>query len=107
VATYRGDGLAALADPSRRTIFEALRDGPKAVGQLAEDLPISRPAVSQHLKVLKEAGLVADQAAGTRRLYRIRPEGIAALRAYLDQMWDDALAAYAAAAEREQSEDEG
>lgn len=98
--------MAALADPSRRAIFEALRDGPKAVGELAEDLPISRPAVSQHLKVLKEAGLVTDEAAGTRRLYRIRPEGIAALRAYLDRMWDDALAAFAATAERDESEDQ-
>jgi DNA-binding transcriptional ArsR family regulator len=107
VATYGVAELATLADPSRRAIFEALREGPKAVGELAKDLPISRPAVSQHLKVLKEAGLVTDQAAGTRRLYRIRPEGIAALRAYLDRMWDEALAAFAAAAEREESEDQG
>jgi len=98
--------LTALADPSRRAVFEALRGGPSAVGELATALPISRPAVSQHLKVLKDAGLVSDRAAGTRRLYRIRPEGIASLRAYLDQMWDDALAAFAAAAEHEQRQDE-
>jgi DNA-binding transcriptional ArsR family regulator len=104
VATYQGTELVALADPSRRAIFEALRHGPKAVGDLAKDLPISRPAVSQHLKVLKEAGLVIDHAVGTRRLYRIRPEGIAALRDYLDQMWDDALAAFTKAVSKE-SED--
>ena len=98
------DGWTALADPSRRSVFEALRDGPCAVGELAARFPISRPAVSQHLRVLKAAGLVTDRAAGTRRLYRIRPEGVAAMRAYLDRMWDDALAAYAAAIERENSE---
>jgi DNA-binding transcriptional ArsR family regulator len=101
---YHGDGLTALADPSRRAVFEALRDGPCAVGDLAKRFPISRPAVSQHLKVLKEAGLVTDHAIGTRRLYRIRPEGLAALRAYLDQMWDDALNAFAAAVEQQNSE---
>jgi DNA-binding transcriptional ArsR family regulator len=105
VATYRSDGLTALADPSRRAVFEALRDGPHAVGELAKRFPISRPAVSQHLKLLKGAGLVTDHAVGTRRLYRIRPEGIAELRAYLDRMWNDALAAFAAAVEREESED--
>jgi DNA-binding transcriptional ArsR family regulator len=104
VTTYE-DGLAALADPSRRAIFEALREGPTAVGELAQRFPISRPAVSQHLKVLKEAGLVVDHAAGTRRLYRIRPEGVAELRAYLDRMWNDALAAFAAAVEQQQSEE--
>jgi DNA-binding transcriptional ArsR family regulator len=96
--------LTALADPSRRAIFEALRGGPSAVGELAKRFPISRPAVSQHLKVLKEAGLVTDHAAGTRRLYRIRPEGIAEMRAYLDRMWDDALTAFAAAVEQQESE---
>jgi DNA-binding transcriptional ArsR family regulator len=105
VDTYQGDGLTARADPSRRAIFEALCHGPSAVGELAQRFPISRPAVSQHLKVLKDAGLVVDHAAGTRRLYRIRPEGVAELRAYLDQMWNDALAAFAAAVEREQSEE--
>jgi DNA-binding transcriptional ArsR family regulator len=105
VTTYRGDGLAALADPSRRAIFEALGRGPSAVGDLAKRFPISRPAVSQHLKVLKEAGLVVDDAAGTRRVYRIRPEGVAELRAYLDQMWNDALTAFAAVVEQQQSEE--
>jgi DNA-binding transcriptional ArsR family regulator len=105
VTTYQSDGLAALADPSRRAIFEALGRGPSAVGDLAQRFPISRPAVSQHLKVLKEAGLVVDEAAGTRRVYRIRPEGIAELRAYLDRMWNDALAAFAAAVEQQQSEE--
>jgi DNA-binding transcriptional ArsR family regulator len=75
------------------------------VGELAKRFPISRPAVSQHLKVLKEVGLVTDQAVGTRRLYRIRPEGVAAMRAYLDRMWDDALTAFAAAIEQQNSED--
>ena len=100
VATYGSDQLAALADPSRRAIFEALADGPRAVGELAATLPISRPAVSQHLKVLKEAGLVTDRAQGTKRLYRLQPEGIAALRAYLDRMWSDALSSFAEAAEK-------
>ncbi len=105
MTTYGLRELAALADPSRCAIVEALRGGPKAVGELARELPISRPAVSQHLKVLKESGLVPDRAVGTRRLYRIRPEGVAALRAYLDRMWDDALAAFAATVERIESEE--
>jgi DNA-binding transcriptional ArsR family regulator len=104
VATYGSDQLAALADPSRRAIFEALRDGPRAVGELAADLPISRPAVSQHLKVLKEAGLVTDRAVGTKRLYRLEPAGIAALRGYLDGMWSDALKAFAELAEQTEEE---
>ncbi|WP_326833858.1 metalloregulator ArsR/SmtB family transcription factor [Amycolatopsis rhabdoformis] len=99
MSTYGSDQLAALADPSRRAIFEALRGGPRAVGELAAALPISRPAVSQHLKVLKGAELVVDEAVGTRRLYRLRPEGIAALRAYLDGMWEDALSSFAKKAE--------
>ncbi|MDX3190090.1 metalloregulator ArsR/SmtB family transcription factor [Streptomyces sp. MN03-5084-2B] len=106
MSTYGSDQLAALADPSRRAIFEALRAGPRAVGELAADLPISRPAVSQHLKVLKEAGLVADRAVGTRRLYRLEPAGIAALRAYLDGMWSDALKAFAELAESTESPEE-
>ncbi|MET8850536.1 metalloregulator ArsR/SmtB family transcription factor [Amycolatopsis sp. NPDC004625] len=104
MATYGSDRLAALADPSRRAIFEALRAGPRAVGELAADLPISRPAVSQHLKVLKAAGLVTDRAAGTKRLYRLEPAGIAALRAYLDGMWSDALKSFADLAERTEEE---
>jgi DNA-binding transcriptional ArsR family regulator len=80
-------------------VFELVAAGPKAVGELARELPISRPAVSQHLKVLKEAGLVVDDAVGTRRVYRVDPGGVAALRDYLDVVWDRALAAYAAAVE--------
>ncbi|MFI6360702.1 ArsR/SmtB family transcription factor [Streptomyces sp. NPDC050743] len=100
MVTYE-DALSALADPTRRAIFERLVDGPKAVGQLAEGLPVSRPAVSQHLKVLKEAGLVVDRAVGTRRVYQLNPAGLGALRAWLDRFWDQALAAFAAAAESE------
>jgi DNA-binding transcriptional ArsR family regulator len=100
VVTYE-DALSALADPTRRAIFERLVDGPKAVGQLAEGLPVSRPAVSQHLKVLKEADLVVDRAVGTRRVYQLNPAGLGALRAWLDRFWDQALAAFAAAAESE------
>lgn len=91
--------LAALADPTRRRVFERLRSGPRAVGALARGLPVSRPAVSQHLKVLKEAGLVSDRPEGTRRVYYIDPDGLGALRAWLDQFWDRALAAFQAAAE--------
>jgi DNA-binding transcriptional ArsR family regulator len=93
--------LEALGDPMRRAIFERLLAGPKPVGKLAETLPVSRPAVSQHLKVLKDTGLVADRADGNRRVYRVAPEGISAMREYLDQMWDKALTAFAAAAEAE------
>jgi DNA-binding transcriptional ArsR family regulator len=92
--------FAALADPSRRRVFERLRSGPMSVGALAQDMPVSRPAVSQHLKVLKEAGLVTDRADGTRRVYSIDPHGLAAVRSWLDQFWDDALAAFRAEAER-------
>jgi DNA-binding transcriptional ArsR family regulator len=91
--------FAALADPSRRQVFERLRAGPLSVGAVAKDMPVSRPAVSQHLKVLKEAGLVTDRADGTRRIYAIDPHGLAALRSWLDQFWDDALAAFAAEVE--------
>ena len=90
----------------RRAIFELVAAGPKAVGELASELPISRPAVSQHLKVLKQAGLVIDEAVGTRRLYRVDPNGVAALRAYLDQVWDRALAAFAATVENTPEEEE-
>jgi DNA-binding transcriptional ArsR family regulator len=95
--------FAALADPSRRRIFERLRAGPMPVGAIAKNMPVSRPAVSQHLKVLKEAGLVLDQAQGTRRVYSIDPQGLAALRGWLDQFWDDALAAFQAEVERKQN----
>jgi DNA-binding transcriptional ArsR family regulator len=87
-------GLTALGDPTRRTIFERLADRPSAVGELARDLPVSRPAVSQHLRVLKDAGLVIDRPAGARRIYQLDPDGLEALRAYLDQYWTRALAAY-------------
>jgi len=95
-----GDTLAALADPTRRRIFERLKSGPKPVGAIARGLPVSRPAVSQHLKVLKEAGLVADRPEGTRRVYFIDPHGLGALRKWLDQFWDDALAAFQAEVEK-------
>jgi DNA-binding transcriptional ArsR family regulator len=98
--------LGALGDPTRRAIFELLTARPSAVGELAERLPVSRPAVSQHLKVLKAAGLVVDEAVGTRRLYRVDPAGVAALRDYLDRMWGDALAAFAKAAEAAENEQE-
>ena len=100
MTTYQADGWTALGDPTRRAIFEQLADRPRAVGELASELPVSRPAVSQHLKVLKEAGLVVDQPAGTRRIYRLDPDGVAALRAYLDEFWSKSLAAYKAAVEQ-------
>jgi DNA-binding transcriptional ArsR family regulator len=93
------EAIDALGDPTRRAIFERLRAGPLAVGELAGGLPVSRPAVSQHLRVLKDAGLVTDQRRGTRRLYRVDPRGVAALRAYFDSFWTDALAALKEAAE--------
>ena len=92
--------LAALADPTRREVFERLRTGPRAVGEIAAEMPVSRPAVSQHLKVLKEAGLVADRAEGARRVYYIDPHGLGPLRKWLDQFWDQALAAFQAEIER-------
>ena len=96
------DRLSALGDPTRRAIFERLRGGPRAVGELAAELPVTRPAVSQHLRVLEAAGLVSAEKAGTRRLYRIDPQGVGALRDYLDGFWSDALAAFKAEAERTQ-----
>jgi DNA-binding transcriptional ArsR family regulator len=95
------EAFAALADPTRRIIFERLAARPMPVGRLAERLPVSRPAVSQHLKVLKEAGLVTDRQEGTQRVYSIDPRGIAAMRSYLDRFWDRSLAAFKAAAEEE------
>jgi DNA-binding transcriptional ArsR family regulator len=92
--------ISALADPTRRAVFEKLRDGPRPVGEIAEGLPVTRPAVSQHLKVLKDAGLVSDRSVGTRRIYYIDPKGLGAMRAWLDQFWDSALAAFAAEVER-------
>ncbi len=93
------NGFSALGDPTRRAIFERLAGGPRSVGELAAELPVSRPAVSQHLKVLKAAGLVSDRAEGTRRLYRVDPGGVGAMRDYLDRFWDQALAAFKAAVE--------
>src|SRR5947199_718094 len=98
--------LAALADPTRRRVFERLRSGPKAVSAIARGMPVSRPAVSQHLKALKEAGLVADRPEGARRVYFIDPHGLGSLRRWLDQFWDEALAAVQAEVELGKSEDE-
>jgi DNA-binding transcriptional ArsR family regulator len=86
--------MSALGDPTRRAIFELLADGPQPVGELARQLPVTRPAVSQHLKVLKDAGLVVDRQHGTRRLYQLNPDGVGALRAYFDRFWNHALAAF-------------
>ncbi len=97
--TYLQAGLDALGDPSRMAIFMKLSGGPIAVNELARTLPISRPAVSQHLRVLKDAGLVLDRKAGTRRLYQLNPEGVARLRAHFDRMWTDAMLSFKTAAE--------
>lgn len=86
--------LQSISDPTRRSVLEALRDGPQAVGEIAKKLPVSRPAVSQHLKVLKDAGLVKDRAEGARRVYYIDPEGLGELRRWLDEFWGDALASF-------------
>jgi DNA-binding transcriptional ArsR family regulator len=104
VTAYQTDALTALGDPSRRAIFERLADRPRAVGELAGELPISRPAVSQHLKVLKDAGLVVDRPVGTRRIYQVDPDGLAALRGYLDHFWDQALAGFKTAVEQQTKE---
>ena len=98
------NALVALADPTRREILERLRAGPRAVGELAGELPVTRPAVSQHLRVLKDAGLVSERSQGTRRLYRVDPRGLAELRSYLEGFWEAALADLAAAAETEEDE---
>jgi DNA-binding transcriptional ArsR family regulator len=100
VVTYRANGWNALGDPTRREIFERLADRPQAVGELARELPISRPAVSQHLKVLKDAGLVVDRRDGNRRIYQLNPDGVGGLRAQLDRFWTQALAAYKTAVEQ-------
>jgi DNA-binding transcriptional ArsR family regulator len=94
--------LQALGDPTRRAVLEELRDGPRAVGEIAARLPVSRPAVSQHLRVLKEAGLVTERQDGTRHLYRVDPDGLAELREYLSQFWEEALASFKAAVEKEE-----
>ena len=97
--TTNGSGWEALGDATRRAIVASLAERPRAVGELADELPVSRPAVSQHLKVLKEAGLVAERSEGTRHIFRLRPEGVAALRDQLDTFWNRALANYTATAE--------
>src|SRR5919109_3879316 len=104
VGTYQA-ALGALGDPTRRLIFEHLARGPRAVGELAGELPVSRPAVSQHLKALKDAGLVVDRKVGTRRLYQVDPQAVADLRAYFDAFWDRSLAAFRDAAETEEKSD--
>ena len=96
--------FAALADPTRRAVFERLARGPQPVGELARGLPVSRPAVSQHLKVLKDAGLVTDRREGNRRIYQVDPQGLAALRADLDEFWTNALAGFKEAVERDMRE---
>jgi DNA-binding transcriptional ArsR family regulator len=106
VTTYRSDAWTALGDPTRKAIFELLVDRPRPVGELAGELPVSRPAVSQHLKVLKDAGLVVDEAVGTRRVYRVHPDGLAALRADLERFWGKALTAYQTAAEQSTKEEQ-
>jgi DNA-binding transcriptional ArsR family regulator len=99
VDTYGDAGLGLLGDPTRRAIFELLARRPRSVGELAEQLPISRPAVSQHLRVLKDGGLVVSQPQGARRVYRVNPDGVTALRAWLDRVWTEALTAFQKAAE--------
>jgi DNA-binding transcriptional ArsR family regulator len=102
--TYEGDAFTALADPTRREIFERLARGPSAVGELASGLPVSRPAVSQHLKVLKDAGLVSDRRAGTRRIYQLDLDGVGVLRAYLDRFWSQSLTAFKSAIDNQTKE---
>jgi DNA-binding transcriptional ArsR family regulator len=101
VDTYLQAGLDALGDATRMAIFQKLAGGPTAVNELARTLPVSRPAVSQHLRVLKNVGLVTDSKAGTRRLYQLNPEGVARLRAHFDQMWTKAMSAFRATAEQQ------
>ena len=98
--------MGALGDPTRRAIFELLADGPRPVGEIARELPVTRPAVSQHLKVLKEAGLVIDRQVGTKRRYQRDPAGVGALRAYFDRFWTRALMAFKDAGEQTQKEEQ-
>jgi DNA-binding transcriptional ArsR family regulator len=102
--TYNTAGFTALSDPTRREIFERVADRPRAVGELADELPVSRPAVSQHLKVLKDAGLVFDRPVGTRRIYQLDPDGVGALRAYLDHFWNRSLTAFKSVVEQKHEE---
>jgi DNA-binding transcriptional ArsR family regulator len=102
---YHIDRFAALGDPTRRLVFERLASGPRSVGELARGLPVSRPAVSQHLKVLKEVGLVVDRPAGNRRLYQVDLNGVAAMRDYFDRFWSQALENFKRVAEATHEED--
>jgi DNA-binding transcriptional ArsR family regulator len=101
VHAYGLGTLGVLADPTRRAVLDRLRGGPLSVGEIAAGLPVSRPAVSQHLRVLREAGLVSERREGTRRLYRLDPDGVGELRAYVESFWADALGEFKAAAESE------
>jgi DNA-binding transcriptional ArsR family regulator len=105
VDTYQHNPWTALGDPTRRAIFERIADRPRAVVEIARELPVSRPAVSQHLKVLKDAGLVMDHPVGTRRVYRVNPVGVGALRADLERFWGRALAAYKQVVEQTNEEE--
>lgn len=100
------NAFAALGDPTRRLVFERLAHGPRSVGEVAHGLPVSRPAVSQHLKILKEAGLVTGHADGTRRVYQIDPKGLGQIRAWFDQFWEGVLLAFKAEVERDEEETE-
>jgi DNA-binding transcriptional ArsR family regulator len=102
-----GEAIAALADPTRRAVFERLRRGPRPVVEIARGLPVSRPAVSQHLRVLKDAGLVRERREGTRHFYSVNGDGLADLRQYFDEFWDEALAAFKEAAEAKKGEQDG
>jgi DNA-binding transcriptional ArsR family regulator len=104
MANTLADPMAALGDPTRRAIFERLADGPSSVGALASAMPVSRPAVSQHLRVLKDAGLVIDRQDGTRRIYSLDPHGVGELRAYFERFWTHALGAFKQAAEQRDEE---
>jgi DNA-binding transcriptional ArsR family regulator len=101
VVTNEAPVFAALGDPTRRAVLARLRTGPRSVGEIVATLPVSQSAVSQHLRVLREAGLVTDRREGTRRLYQVDLEGLTALRAYVDEYWDEALAAFQRYAEEE------
>jgi DNA-binding transcriptional ArsR family regulator len=104
VVTYQADGWTALGDPTRRAIFERIADRPQAVVEIARELPVSRPAVSQHLKVLKEARLVIDRPNGNRRIYQVDPDGLAAMRSQLDRFWNKALANFKEIVEQDAQE---
>ena len=104
MVTYQADGWTALGDPTRRAIFERIADRPQAVVEIARELPVSRPAVSQHLKVLKEARLVIDRPSGNRRIYQVDPDGLAAMRTQLDRFWNQALANFKEIVEQDAQE---